>query len=383
MEKVEMSASLSSKAEDGLRGITMRTHKHSQSYRVRIRMKGGQQFDRSFKSKTLAKKWKRDMESAIEHDRYEFTNPATKHTLSELIDLYIERVLPSKPKNAKNTRRHLLWWKQELGHLLLAQIRPSQIAEKRDELLAGITSSGRLRSPSTVVRYLSSLSHVFSKAVKEWEWVRENPVLKIEKPRQSQGRKRVLDEIEQKSLLKACEESGSKDLFLIVAIALGTGMRKGEIMSLCWKDINLNHSEGKGIIFLENTKNGRPRPILLTGFLLELLQNKRTNQRGDSLVFPSPNCSNRPIDIRSAWECALKKAGIEGFVFHGLRHQTASYAATIEDNPLVIGELLGHETLQMTKHYVHLPSVHMHAMVEALQTKMFQGYQEDKNEQLR
>ena len=37
MEKVEMSASVSSKAEDGLRGITMRTHKHSQSYRVRIR----------------------------------------------------------------------------------------------------------------------------------------------------------------------------------------------------------------------------------------------------------------------------------------------------------------------------------------------------------
>ena len=81
----------------------------------------------------------------------------------------------------------------------------------------------------------------------------------------------------------------------------------------------------------------------ITGLLLELLQNKRTNQRGDSLVFPSPNCSSRPIDIRSAWESGLKKAGIEGFVFHGLRHQTASYAATIEDNPLVIGELLGHD----------------------------------------
>ena len=98
MEKVEMSAGL--KVED-LRGITMRTHKHCQSYRVRIRMKGGQYFDRSFKSKTLAKKWKRDMESAIEHDRYEFTNPATKHTLAELIELYIERVLPSSQKMQK------------------------------------------------------------------------------------------------------------------------------------------------------------------------------------------------------------------------------------------------------------------------------------------
>jgi len=139
----------------------------------------------------------------------------------------------------------------------------------------------------------------------------------------------------------------------------------------------------KGIIFLENTKNGKPRPILVTGLLLNLLRERRANQRGDALVFPSPNCPSRPVDIRSAWECALKKAGIEGFVFHGLRHQTASYAATIEDNPLVIGELLGHETLQMTKLYVHLPSSHMHAMVETLQTKIFQNYREGKNEQLR
>lgn len=369
------------RADNDLKGITMRTHKHCQSYRVRIRMKGGQYFDRSFKSKTLAKKWKRDMESAIEHDRYEFTNPATKHTLAELIDLYLSRVLPSKPRNAKNTLRHLLWWKQELGHLLLAQIRPSLIAEKRDELLAGFVRDGKLRSPSTVVRYLSSLSHVFSKAVKEWEWLRENPIFKIEKPKQAQGRKRVLDEVEQKRLLQACEESGSKDLFLVVALALGTGMRKGEIMGLRWKDINF--SDGKAIIFLDKTKNGRPRSILITGLLLSLLRNRHANQRGDSLLFPSPNCPSRPIDIRSAWESVLKKAGIEGFVFHGLRHQAASCAATIENNPLVIGELLGHETLQMTRHYVHLPSVHMHAMVEALQTKVFQNYREVKNEQPR
>ena len=95
------------KTENDLRGIIVRTHRHCQTYRVRIRMKGGQCFDRSFRSKTLAKKWKRDMESAIEHDRYEFTNPATKHTLADLIELYIERVLPGKPRNAKNILQHL------------------------------------------------------------------------------------------------------------------------------------------------------------------------------------------------------------------------------------------------------------------------------------
>ncbi len=141
------------KTENDLRGIIVRTHRHCLTYQVHVQMKGGQCVDRSFRSKTLAKKWKRDMESAIEHDRYEFTNPATKHTLAELIELYIERVLPGKPRNAKNVLRHLTWWKEELGHVLLAQVRPSIIAEKRDELLAGFVRSGKLRSPTTVVRY--------------------------------------------------------------------------------------------------------------------------------------------------------------------------------------------------------------------------------------
>lgn len=369
------------KAENDLRGIIVRTHRHCQTYRVRIRMKGGQCFDRSFRSKTLAKKWKRDMESAIEHDRYEFTNPATKHTLADLIDLYIERVLPGKPRNAKNVLQHLTWWKEELGHLLLSQVRPSIIAGKRDELLTGLIRGEKLRSPTTVVRYLSSLSHVFTKAVKEWEWMRENPVFKIEKPKQAQGRKRVLTDEEQKRLLQACQESGSKDLFLIVALALGTGMRKGEIMGLRWRNIQLGDSSGT--IVLERTKNGRSRSVLITGLLLGLLQQRRNQQGADSLVFSSPNYPNQPIDIRSAWERALQKAGIEGFVFHGLRHQAASQAATIENSPLVIGELLGHQTLQMTRHYVHLPSAHMQTMVEALQSKIFQSYQEESHAQLR
>lgn len=153
------------------------------------------------------------MKSAIEHDLCEFTNPAIKYTFADLIDLYIEKMLPVKPRNAKNVLRHLIWWKEALGYLLLSQVRPSIIAEKRDELLMGLIRGGKLSSPTTVIRYVSSLSQVFTKAVKEWEWIRENTVFKIEKPKQAQGRKRVLTDDEQKRLLQACTESGSKDLF--------------------------------------------------------------------------------------------------------------------------------------------------------------------------
>lgn len=162
---------------------------------------------------TLAKKWKRDTESAIEQGRYQFSPAEKKHTLADLIDRYIDSILPTKPKNARNTKQHLLWWRKELGHCLLSEIKATHIAQKRDELLAQKTFYSTLRSPTTVVRYIASLSHAFSIGLKEWEWINENPVLKINKPRLPQGRIRFLDESEKDRLLKVC-----KDLYSLVDV---------------------------------------------------------------------------------------------------------------------------------------------------------------------
>ena len=86
------------------------------SYRARVRIKGHPVLIQSFASKTLAMKWKRDTESAVEQGKYEYSKLGSKNTLAELIDRYIDKVLPSKPKNARNVCQHLLWWKQELGY---------------------------------------------------------------------------------------------------------------------------------------------------------------------------------------------------------------------------------------------------------------------------
>ena len=184
-----------------MKGIDKRTHKDGTvSYRARVRIKGHPVLIQSFASKTLAMKWKRDTESAVEQGKYAYDKPGSKNTLAELIDRYIERVLPSKPKNARNVRQHLLWWKQELGHCLLSDIKPSLIAQKRDELLSGLTCKDKLRSSTTVVRYLASLSHAFAIAVKDWEWIQENPVMKISKPKISNGRTRFLNDDEKERL---------------------------------------------------------------------------------------------------------------------------------------------------------------------------------------
>lgn len=237
-------------------GIEKRINKDgSFTYRARVRIKGHPSLSESFSSLALAKKWKRDTESAIEQGRFQFPSLAKQHTLADLIDRYIETILPTKPKNARNVKQHLLWWKQELGYCLLSNIKPSHIAQKRDELLSQTTFYKKPRSSTTTVRYIASLSHAFSIAIKEWEWMDENPIQKINKPKLSQGRIRFLDESEKNRLLDACKQSTSLYLYPVVVLALSTGMRKGELLTLTWDDIDLERNtiqKDKKILILLN-----------------------------------------------------------------------------------------------------------------------------------
>jgi integrase len=344
-----------------MQGIEKRINKDgSFTYRARVRIKGHPSISESFSSLALAKKWKRDTGSAIEQGRFEFTSLA-KHTLAELIDRYIESILPTKPKNSRNVKQHLLWWKQELGHCLLSEIRPSHIAQKRDMLLSQNTFYKKPRSSTTVVRYIASLSHAFSIAVKEWEWMDENPIRKINKPKLPQGRLRFLDELEKNRLLDACKQSNSTYLYPIVVLALSTGMRKGEILAMRWDNIDFE----RGTILLQTTKNGERRMVPLLGLPLELLKGLYIT-RQSNLVFPSPNNLNQSIDIRSAWESTIQKADIANFKFHDLRHTAASYLAMNNASLLEIGALLGHKTVQMTKRYAHLSNEHIFHMAQKL-----------------
>lgn len=350
-----------------MKGIDKRTHKDGTvSYRARVRIKGHPVLIQSFASKTLAMKWKRDTESAIERGSFAYEKPGSKHTLSELSDRYIERVLPTKPKNARNVRQHLLWWKQELGSYLLSDIKPNLISQKRDDLLSNPTCKNKPRSPTTVVRYLASLSHAFSVAVRDWEWMQENPILKISKPKISNERIRFLSDEERTRLIKACKESESKGLYPVVILALSTGMRRGEILNLRWSDVDLD----RGAILLQTTKNGERRFIPLVGIALDLLRSRYANQSATFLVFPAPHSPSKPIDIRSAWETALKKADISNFRFHDLRHTAASYLAMNQASLLEIGTLLGHKTVQMTKRYAHLSNAHIYSTAMTLNEKL-------------
>jgi integrase len=337
------------------------------TYRVKVRLKGFPTQNATFERLTDARKWAQNTESAIREGRHFKTTEAKRRTLGQLIDRYIEDILPGKPKNSKNTLLHLTWWKEELGSFSLADISPAMIAEKRDLLASGITKRNTKRSPSTVVRYMAALSHALTIAVKEWGWLEDSPMRRVTKPKEPCGRVRFLSDEERARLLAECKSSESEMLYLAVVLALSTGARRMEILGLQWQDIELQ----RGFITLHETKNGERRALPLAGHALELMkQYAKVRHVNCSFVFPSKNFKN-PIDLRTPFENALKRAEILDFRWHDLRHSCASYLAMNGASLAEIAEILGHKTLQMVKRYAHLSDAHTSKVVARMNEAIF------------
>lgn len=336
-------------------------------YHVQIRIKGTPPQYASFKRKTDADRWIQQTEAAIREGRHFKTTEAKKHTLGALIDRYISDILPTKKKCEERQGSQLIWWKKQLGSRLLSDVTPAMIAEQRDILLKGITKRGRQRSPATAVRYMAVLSHAYTIAIKEWGWIETSPLSKVTKPKEPRGRVRFLDSEERQRLLLSCKESQNPYLYLIVVLALSTGMRQAEILNIKWPDVDFE----KKRVILHETKNGEIRAVTIAGLALELMHDLDKIRRLDThYLFPS-KFPNQPIDIRTAWENAVKKAKIENFKFHDLRHSCASYLAMNGASLAEIAEVLGHKTLSMVKRYAHLSDTHTAGVICRMNEKIF------------
>ncbi|MFT7087755.1 MAG: integrase [Rickettsiales bacterium] len=175
--------------------------------------------------------------------------------------------------------------------------------------------------------------------------MQENPMSKISKLKEPRGRTRFLDDEERARFLTVCKASQSPFLYVLVVLALSTAARKDEILSLRWKDVDLQ----RGLIFLHDTKNGDKRSLPLKGIAQDLMKTHFKNKKENTdLVFPAKNLKE-PIDIRAPFETALKKAEIEDFKWHDLRHYAASYLAMNGASLAEISALLGHKTLSAEK----------------------------------
>ena len=214
--------------------------------------------------------------------------------------------------------------------------------------------------PATLNRELSLLKHIYTKAI-EWGKCKENPVKKVKKLKGEVKRVRFLMPDQVQTLLSNCADR----LKPIVTVAVHTGMRKGELLSLQWPQVNFE----QGIITLHDTKNSERRDIPMDETVKAVLKGI---ERKGSHVFCNEE-GETFVRLQRSFEVALKKSEIDDFRFHDLRHTFASNLVMGGEDLNTVRELLGHKDLTMTLRYAHLAPNHKTRAVNVLDRIMSQN----------
>ena len=209
--------------------------------------------------------------------------------------------------------------------------------------------------PASVNRELALLKHMYSKAV-EWGKIKENPVKKVKLLKGEVRRVRFLMPEEIRILLSNCADH----LKPIVTVALNTGMRKGELLSLKWDQVNLE----QGIISLLDTKNHERRDLPMNEAVKSTLRTLKAEKIGE-YVFCNGHGESFG-EVKRSFGTALKKSGIEDFRFHDMRNSFASNLVMEGVDLVTVQQLMGHKTLEMTLRYSHLAPNHKMKAVNLL-----------------
>jgi len=267
-----------------------------------------------------------------------------------------------------------------------------QVTQKRiEQVRTGWLAAGR--SPATANRNVTRLKGLLSRAV-DWGVLPEHPLAKVKRLKvDGRGRVRYLDLAEEQALRKALddrEESIRADrdsanawrtarnrellpdlraakfadhLKPLVLLSLNTGMRRGEVFNLHWRDVNF---QGKFLtVEGETSKSGQTRHIPLNKEALSVLKAWRGDLVRVGFVFPAKD-AGRLDNVKKSWDGVLKLAKVENFRWHDLRHTFASKLVMAGVALNTVRELLGHSDIAMTLRYAHLAPDTKAAAVELI-----------------
>lgn len=309
------------------------------SFQVKM-MAAGHQISQVFDFLDEARTW-RDLQragSSLDLDEKRiFEARANKReartfTVRLALERYAIEVTPAKKGAAVELTRIGKAKKTTLAGKSFYMVTPKDVLAFMDEI-GGSDNNKR--------KYASLISHLYRIAIKRWRMAVENPVSgKIEMPRNGKPRDRRLNGNEAELLLKHLSGEGKS----VFEFAIETAMRRGEILSLEWKDIDIKNQTAT----LQDTKNGEVRAVPLSSTAIRVLK-ERTRGIGGGKVFTITQSQ-----LRNAWEAARAAAGIPDIRLHDLRHEAASRLFEKGLNVMEAASVTGHKTLSMLKRYTHL-----------------------------
>lgn len=194
-------------------------------------------------------------------------------------------------------------------------------------------------------------------------WLSSNPLTGYKLYKESPSKVRVVTKEE----FQRVYEAASGFLKPILVMAYNTGMRRSEILKLRWENVDMS----QGYLRVEETKNGESRYIPINKQLNEALKTVKYNASGD-YVFTHDNEPAKTF--KTAFNAAVRRAGVDRFTFHDLRHTFASVLVMKGVDLATVQELLGHKSITMTKRYSHPTPEHKKQAIEKLDMQVVDTY---------
>ena len=276
--------------------------------------------------------------------------------LATVIDDYLERNRGTL-RWMDHYERYGRFWKAVFKGKTLREILPGDveraIAKRRAEgsLRRGKHQQRRPLAPASINRELAFLRRVFNVAIAD-EKIESNPVKPHFFTRENNQRVRYLTDDEEQRLRMAIGEEN----WPVVVIALHTGLRRAEQFGLRWEYVDFT----AGVLTIPRSKSGKTRHVPMNETTRETLRALPSRFKSP-WVFPS-GTGETPLDAQNFYNRvfvpALKRAGIEGFTWHTLRHTFASRLVMRGVSLPTVQELLGHQSAVMTLRYAHLSPEH-------------------------
>ena len=259
-------------------------------------------------------------------------------------DQFLELYSKQNKRSWKTDKLTLETLKRFFKGETLGSVTPEKVERYRAARRVEASKNSTLGKPisaGTANRELALLKTLFSKAV-EWGRVETNPAARVKHLKEPPARETILTEAQAAQLL----ESALPEYRPVFVVALGTAMRRGEILSLKWADVDLV----RGIITVANSKSGRSRRIPMSGEVAAVLG--ALPHHGD-YVFWNPGTRTRIKDVRKPWAAACKAAGISGVRFHDCRHTALTWMLQSGADIVSVSKIAGHASIIMTQRYCH------------------------------
>jgi integrase len=270
-------------------------------WQVQIRRHNYPQIIKSFKEKSTASKYAREIELKMDKQQFEDYSNAASTTLRDILTRYRDEITPKKKGAKWETYKLNLLIRHKISSLSLLHLNPTALCALKNELSIN-------RKPGTVKHYFNFINNAWNTAERVWgiNLPPKNPIKYVILDKVYDRRDRILNEEEYKKLLASASVSNLRILNDMIILAYQTAMRFGEILKLNRRDVDLN----KRLITLRDTKNGEDRTIPISNIAIEVLRKYPFGERYFII---------KRDQFRHYFEQACRRAEINNFRFHDLR----------------------------------------------------------------